>query len=179
MRFLPAAAHRPQPWKNGLGVSRVIADDPVGAGFDALGWQVSATEIAADCPFSALPGLDRLFVVIGGAGVELSSLDERGERKVAVVRPGEAPHAFRGDWVTQCRLLAGPVRVLNVIARRGAFEAALRCEASGRVDAALGEIVVAIDPASLDAWIIDAGQVAPTAVGREPWVARIRAKAGA
>src|SRR5687768_3389579 len=74
--FLPAQAHRTQPWKNGLGVSRMIAEVPSGAGFDAVLWQVSVTEISTDCPFSDLPGLGRQFAVIEGDGVELVSVDE-------------------------------------------------------------------------------------------------------
>lgn len=174
MRFLPAAGHRRQPWKNGLGVSRVIADDPADAGFDALRWQVSATEIGADCPFSALPGLDRLFVILDGAGVELSSVDEQGVAVVARVLAGRPPHAFRGDWVTQCRLLDGPVRVLNVIARRGAVVASLQREALVR-EVVAGELVVAVDPVSLDAWISGEGGGVERPVLRDPWVARLRA----
>lgn len=61
---LPALLHLRVPWKNGLGVSRVIATGPSQeAGYDSLHWQVSGTEIGADCPFSALPGLDRYFTV--------------------------------------------------------------------------------------------------------------------
>lgn len=173
MRFLPAAAYRLQPWKNGLGVSRVIADDPAGAGFDALRWQVSATEIAGDCPFSALPGLDRLFVVIEGAGVVLESVDEQGAILEASLPAGAAPHAFRGDWTTHCRLLGGPVRVLNVIARRGAFAATLRRERAPSIVPTGGETVVAVDPSTLDAWISGDGDSMPSAA-RDPWVARIR-----
>ena len=173
MRYLPAAAHRLQPWKNGLGVSRVIADDPAGAGFDALRWQVSATEIAGDCPFSALPGLDRLFVVIEGAGVVLESVDEHGANHEASLPAGAAPHAFRGDWTTRCRLLDGPVRVLNVIARRGVFAATLRREHAPSIVAAGGETLVAVDPSTLDAWISGDGDSMPSAA-RDPWVARIR-----
>jgi environmental stress-induced protein Ves len=71
--------HQLQPWKNGLGVSRIIASDPPGAGYDAVLWQVGSTEITADCPFSSLPGLDRLFMVIERAGVELTSVDDGGK----------------------------------------------------------------------------------------------------
>lgn len=175
MRYVPAAAHRRQPWKNGLGESLVIADDRLDAGFDALRWQVSATGIAADCPFSALPGLDRLFVVLEGAGAELSSVRDDGIASTTRVVLGMAPHAFRGDWTTLCRLLGGPVRVLNVIARRGVVQASLRREAGAAVEGRDGERVVAVDPVTLDAWDSGGeGTFAPP-VARDLWVARLSA----
>ncbi len=120
MKLLPAAARSSQPWKNGLGVSQVIATDPEGAGFDTLRWQVSTTGFGADCPFSSLPGLDRWFTLIEGAGVELQCEDvPAGKLQMLRVDRPFVPHAFRGDWRTDCRMLGGAVRVLNVMCRRG------------------------------------------------------------
>ena len=112
------------PWKNGLGVSRVIAAQPQRAGYDALLWQVSTTEIAADCRFSDLPGMDRRFMLIEGAGVQLAFGDTAtgvNQKYAAVAR--YAPVEFRGDWKTDCRLTDGPVQVLNVMTRRGRADA--------------------------------------------------------
>src|SRR6185503_10870411 len=115
--------HQTQPWKNGLGLSKLIAQVPPDAGFDTVLWQVSATEFGTDCPFSDLRGLDRLFTVIDGAGVELASVDEAtGVARKQIVRRLQ-PYAFAGDWRTTCRVLDGPVRVLNVMTRRGRFAA--------------------------------------------------------
>ena len=168
---LPAAKHKPQPWKNGLGVSYTIADFPQGAGFDVVDWQVGHTEIGADCPFSDLPGLDRQFMVIEGAGVELTCADAAGNTTVHRIGPLQAPFSFHGDWRTSCRLLDGPVKVFNVMTRRGKYNAIV-------------EIVSALDTAtepstdkriaaalpSLDAWILDGS---PPAIGRAVLV-RIR-----
>jgi environmental stress-induced protein Ves len=113
---LSAERYLALPWKNGLGISRTIAGFPEGAGFDDVLWQVGSTEIGADCPFSSLPGLDRQFMVIEGAGVELANVDEEtGASWRERIELLQAPYAFRGDWRTTCRLLSGPVRVLNVI----------------------------------------------------------------
>jgi uncharacterized protein len=153
---LPAAQHAKIPWKNGLGVSRIIASEPTGSGYDALLWQVGSTEIAADCPFSSLPQLDRLFMVIEGKGVELTSIDESGKTRIARVEAMKTPYAFRGDWKTDCRLLDGPVRVLNASARRGRCSA--KMEIVSGLDAlhkALGEILIAVEFATLDAWRLD------------------------
>jgi uncharacterized protein len=153
---LPAARHRAQPWKNGLGVSYTIADSPHGAGFDVVDWQVGHTDIAVDCPFSNLPGVDRLFMVIEGKGVELTCMDEAGRTTVNRVEALQAPIAFRGEWPTTCRLLDGPVKVFNVMTRRGRF--------SARMDLVQGlegmqksgdETVLAFDPSTRDAWLLD------------------------
>jgi environmental stress-induced protein Ves len=151
---LPAAKHAALPWKNGLGVSRIIAGDPPGAGYDAVLWQVGSTEITADCPFSSLPGLDRQFMVIEGSGVELTSIDDHGATRTTPVTALQLPYAFRGDWKTDCRLLGGPVRVLNVIARRGKAVAAVGFLEGKTLAKAAGETVIAVHLGSLDAWLL-------------------------
>jgi environmental stress-induced protein Ves len=151
---LPAAGHRAAPWKNGLGISYTIADSPAGASFDAIDWQIGHTAIPADCPFSDLPGLDRTFIVLEGAVVELTSVDERGIAHAARVLPLR-PYAFRGDWKTDCRLVDGPARVVNIVARRGRFVADVSVSKDGRADGAPGQTLVAVDPGSLDAWRLD------------------------
>jgi environmental stress-induced protein Ves len=159
MKFLPASQHRAQPWKNGLGVSKVIAEVPPGVGFNAVLWQVSVTDIGSDCPFSNLSGLDRQFVVIEGAGVELVSVDETtGASSRQLVQRLSLPYAFPGDWRTTCRLLGGPVRVLNVMTRRRRFAATIEILTSDRavqLEKAAGEVLVGVDLHSLDAWLLD------------------------
>ena len=156
LTHLPAARHRMQPWKNGLGVSYTIADFPRGAGFDAVDWQVGSTEIGVDCPFSDLPGLDRQFMVIEGAGVELTCADETGKTTVHRVDPMHGPFAFRGDWRTTCRLLNGPVKVFNVMTRRGKYAAAVGVVSGlGGVRPSAGETLIAVELPTLDAWILD------------------------
>ncbi len=164
MIHLPAAQHQAQPWKNGLGVSYTIADFPQGAGFESVLWQVGHTDIRVDCPFSDLPGLDRLFMVIEGKGVELTCVDEAGRKTINRVEPLQAPFAFRGDWQTSCRLLDGPVKVFNVMTRRDRFSANVEIVSStSPARAAPGETLIAVALPGLDAWILD-GPVAD--VGR-------------
>ncbi len=144
------------PWKNGLGISYTIADFPRGAGFDAVNWQVGSTEIGVDCPFSDLPGLDRQFMVTEGAGVELTCTDENGKANVNRIDPARGPFAFRGDWRTTCRLLDGPVKVFNVMTRRGKFSARVELLAGlDAVRASPGETLIAVALPSLEAWILD------------------------
>jgi hypothetical protein len=123
--LLPAASRAAVPWKNGGGVLHEIAasiDRPDAA--DAFGryrWRVATAEIAADGPFSAFPGYDRLFAAIAGNGVGLSVTD----RPQALLWPGDPPLAFPGEAATSAFLLDGPVRALNVMVRRGAAAATL------------------------------------------------------
>ena len=107
-------------WKNGLGVSNVIASEPRSAGYDDVNWLVGTTEFGFDCPFSSLPGMDRQFMLLSGGGVELHCIDVVAgvDLRRAVDRPF-MPFAFSGDWQTTCRMLGDPVQVLNVMTRRG------------------------------------------------------------
>lgn len=120
MRILRSGDYASLPWKNGLGVSRIIASHPHAAGYDAAMWQVGATDIGIDCPFSSLTGMDRHFMLLSGAGVELTCVDVVAGINVRhAVKEPFAPVAFRGDWQTTCKLLDDPVQVLNVMTRRG------------------------------------------------------------
>jgi environmental stress-induced protein Ves len=134
------------PWKNGLGVSRIVAASPDGADYDTLRWQVGTTRIEASCPFSSLPGLDRQFIVLQGDGVELSCLDTAGGSAVrGTIDPGSEPFAFRGDWQTDCRLRDSAVQVFNVVTRRGLAQARvgrLSLRAPVEVDKPRGELLL-------------------------------------
>ena len=149
----PASKHRAQPWKNGLGVSYTIADFPQGAGFDTVEWQVGHTDIGVDCPFSDLPGLDRQFMVIEGAGVELTCADEAGKTTVHRIDSLQAPFAFHGDWATSCRLLDGPVKVFNVMTRRGKYNAVVEILSSVTYKGATQDRLIAVALPGLDAWL--------------------------
>lgn len=150
---LPADGHKRIPWKNGLGVSQTIAGEPADADYERLRWQVSSTSIDADCPFSNHAGIDRQFMVMTGKGVELRSVDERDVLHTGTVLPLELPYAFHGDWSTTCRLLEGPVRVFNVLTRRGQAEARVEFHTGAAIRKAAGETVVAVDLPTLAAWI--------------------------
>lgn len=141
------------PWKNGLGVSQTIAGEPAGASFDTQTWLVGSTGIVADCPFSDLPQMDRQFMVMTGKGVELRSVDASGTVHTGMVLPLELPYAFQGDWKTTCRLLDGPVRVFNVMTRRGKATASVEFLSAAAFRKAAGETAVAVDLPSLEAWI--------------------------
>ena len=106
------------PWKNGGGTTREIVCQPAGAGMDSFDWRVSIASIAQSGPFSVFPGLDRVIMLLSGAGVRLRAadidhrLDSRG-----------APFAFSGDVALDCELLGGASTDFNVMTRRSRLQA--------------------------------------------------------
>nr|QDF36126.1 HutD family protein [Bradyrhizobium symbiodeficiens] len=112
------------PWKNGGGIFTDIADahrpGSSAKDWDSLLWRFASTPIVAPGPFSHMPGIDRLQMVVGGRGLVLRSptqeFDER--EPFTTVR-------FTGETEIVTALEAGPVEVVNLMARRGAAEIAL------------------------------------------------------
>jgi environmental stress-induced protein Ves len=112
------------PWKNGGGVFTDIADahreDAPVKDWDSLLWRFAATPIVAPGPFSHMPGIDRLQMVVTGRGLVLKApgqeFDER--EPFTTVR-------FTGEIEIVTELQAGPVEVVNLMGRRGAVEIAL------------------------------------------------------
>lgn len=115
--LIPRSAGELVPWANGLGMSRVIfgLDGPASRSQASPGHcRLSSTRIERDCPFSFYPGLDRTIVLLGGNGFEL--VHDAIETQVAAHRFDTL--RFHGDRQTHCRLLDGPVEVLNLMASR-------------------------------------------------------------
>jgi hypothetical protein len=117
MNLVRLSQVEPEPWRNGGGTTQVLLAWPTPAA-----WQlrVSVARIAADGPFSHLPGVARHGVVLAGAGVELSWPD-RGVR----LTPKSGPLAFDGAEPPMCRLLGGACDDLNLMARADAGPAHL------------------------------------------------------
>lgn len=109
------------PWKNGGGIFTDIADAHRAGSpqkdWDSLLWRFATTPIVAPGPFSFMPGIDRLQMVISGRGLVLKApgqdFDER--EPFTTVR-------FTGEMEIVTALEAGPVEVVNLMARRGAAE---------------------------------------------------------
>ncbi|MDA9489074.1 HutD/Ves family protein [Bradyrhizobium sp. CCBAU 11361] len=112
------------PWKNGGGIFTDIADahraGSPAKDWDSLLWRLASTPIVAPGPFSYMPGIDRLQMVVAGRGLVLKApgqeFDER--EPFTTVR-------FTGELEIVTELEAGPVEVVNLMARRGAAEIAL------------------------------------------------------
>lgn len=96
-----------------------------------MDWQVSRPEIAADGPFSSLPGLDRQFMLVSGNGLTLKvRSDADGLSFDRQIDAPLEPFAFRGEWAVECVLRDGPVQVFNVMTRRGRAGARLEVVAA-------------------------------------------------
>ncbi|MFO0934309.1 MAG: HutD family protein [Planctomycetota bacterium] len=131
VHLTPADARR-VPWRNGRGVTEEIAIGPAGATFEAgdFAWRVARAGVVEDGPFSAFPGFERVLVVTEGAGLRLV----HGGAPAVTLAPRVA-HPFRGDDATSAALVAGPVRDLNVLARRGVCVADVEVVAAGPAQA--------------------------------------------
>jgi environmental stress-induced protein Ves len=156
LKLLRRAGYRTVPWQNGRGVSQQVAVSPREASYEGFDWQVTHTAISADDPFSSLPGLDRQLLLVDGGGLTLRIRSPR--EGIAFDRRIDAPlepFAFRGDWEAEC-ILHGPVRVLNVMTRRGRVGARLQIvkpDAAQPVTKPAGEtLVVYAARGPVDAW---------------------------
>lgn len=96
-------------WRNGGGVTRELLTWP-----DQDHWQirVSVADIDADTAFSAYPDVRRWLTVLQGAGMALT-IDGVSQQ----LARGDPPLRFGGAAATNCRLLDGPARALNLMLR--------------------------------------------------------------
>lgn len=120
LEFLPRAAQRVVPWKNGGGRTREVAlgSRPDGPGFR---WRVSVAEVASDGPFSVFPGIDRTLWLLRGKGMTLE-IDGAGHRLDEPL----ASIAFPGEATVGARLIDGPTEDLNVMVERSSTRAETR-----------------------------------------------------
>lgn len=117
---LTAADYRRTRWKNGAGWTTELARDPSGDADAAAAfrWRVSIAEVAADGPFSPFPGIDRELLLLEGAGMRLEFADAA---PVTLARRLDAAR-FAGEAAVTGRLLGGPTRDFNAMARRGVVQ---------------------------------------------------------
>lgn len=108
------------PWKNGGGMTQEIACSPAQADLHSFDWRLSIAHIASDGDFSAFPGVDRVITLLEGEGVHLSS--PSGDIDHALKTP-LTPFAFPGDATVQAHLLGPDCHDLNVLTRRGVWQA--------------------------------------------------------
>lgn len=69
---LPASGYTEMPWRNGGGVTREIAIDPAPGAAAPFRWRLSMADLAGPGPFSELPDVDRVLVLLAGDGVTLA-----------------------------------------------------------------------------------------------------------
>lgn len=120
MHLIAASACRRVRWKNDGGWTTEIARSAAAdRDEDAFRWRVSIAEIESDGPFSSFPGVARDLLLLEGDGIELAIGDEPPLR---LTQRFQRAH-FDGAAPVGCRLLAGPTRDFNVMARRDAVRA--------------------------------------------------------
>ncbi|PWC03666.1 hypothetical protein DCE94_11720 [Agromyces badenianii] len=110
LKRIPASARNVQPWKNGLGVTEVIAAEHDEAGEEL--WRISVATISQNGPFSSYPGVSRLLMPLDVDGLNLS-IDgvERRVSQYEVV-------AFEGEASVEVVGVRSAIRDLNAMARR-------------------------------------------------------------
>ncbi|HEY6939961.1 HutD family protein [Dokdonella sp.] len=115
LRVLATNDYRRTRWKNDGGWTTEIAR----SGDEDFRWRISIAEIERDGPFSSFPGIERDLLLLEGNGIELDIDDappHRLTQRFERVR-------FAGEANVECRLVAGPTRDFNVMARRDAVHA--------------------------------------------------------
>jgi uncharacterized protein len=110
----------PERWANGGGWTRTLLAWP-----DPARWalRISVADVERAGPFSAFPGVDRWFAVLEGDEVRLATA---GQASVVLRASDEQLHAFPGEAATDCELLGGATRDLNVMVRRHEARATIR-----------------------------------------------------
>jgi environmental stress-induced protein Ves len=118
MEIIRFADLRPQPWRNGGGVTRELASHPRAASAQdgVWDWRVSIADVTKAGDFSAFPGMERVLTVIDGELLLLTV--DGGEHPLEKYRP----FRFSGEAASSSALPTGDSRDLNVIARVGAFK---------------------------------------------------------
>lgn len=132
IRILSPADWQTQAWKNGGGITHEVArvEDDRG-----LRWRVSIAEVARPGPFSRFDGLERVIVLLDGAGFRLHGVGADPQ----VITAPLAPFEFPGEAEVHCTLVDGPVRDFNLMRRRADVEADLRALRLGTARAPLAE----------------------------------------
>ena len=115
MQIIRFADIKPQPWRNGGGVTRELASrSPVEGEWD---WRVSIADVTKAGAYSAFPGMERLLTVVEGELLLLSV--DGAEHPLEKYRP----FRFPGGAESFSALPTGDIRNLNVITREGTFKA--------------------------------------------------------
>ncbi|MDQ4046752.1 MAG: HutD family protein [Actinomycetota bacterium] len=118
MEIIRFADLKPQPWRNGGGVTRELVSHPLAASAQdfAWDWRVSIADLTKAGDFSPFPGMERVLTVVEG---ELLLLNVEGnEHPLEKYRP----FRFSGDAASSAALPTGDIRNLNVITRAGAYK---------------------------------------------------------
>lgn len=116
IRHLTLADYHTKPWKNGKGLTQDILLLPEGADHANFDLRFALSPIVEDGLFSAFNGVDRVITMIEGNALEL----EFGPTCSRIELFGSL--RFDTGVAPMGRPIGGPVRVINVMARRGIWD---------------------------------------------------------
>ena len=119
------------PWKNGKGITQDVLLLPAGASHDNFDIRVSIAPIVGEAPFSAFPGIERIITCLSDNPVILVFADRNEVRLDRLM-----PFQFDSNLSPSTRLPEGEGRVLNVMTRRGRWNASVKI-INGGVDEVL------------------------------------------
>lgn len=145
MQIFPAATRAETPWKNGGGITRLVANAP-GQGKE-FGWRLSLADVSVAGAFSCFPGISRLMGILQGQlRLEVAGLAP------ATLTPDTPAFAFKGDVPACGTPLNGTVRDINLMFDPDLFTATLDYAANGaRLPAkAAINLVLACTPLTLN-----------------------------
>ena len=117
--MIKCGAPRAMAWSNGTGITYEVAVSPPDAGLGDFDWRISIAEISADSVFSTFGGVDRILLLIEGDGMRLTV-----DGTVHALETFDRV-AFAGEAQASCTLPSGPTRDLNIMTRRGVYDATL------------------------------------------------------
>lgn len=148
LRVLRAADRVAVPWKNGGGLTREVTAHPPGSNFASFEWRVSMAQVRSGGPFSLFPGIDRSLAVLEGSLALMIA-----GRTPVTLSAETAPVHFSGDVAVSATPLEGAVTDLNVMVRRGRWQARMtRAVVQGFASLPVGEgsaLLIALTPVTL------------------------------
>lgn len=136
-----------QRWQNGGGITHQLCrqDDAHG-----MLWRVSVAEVASDGPFSRFDNIDRVIMLLDGAGFSLMGVGDDPQ----VLARQLTPFSFAGETPIHCNLINGAVRDFNLMTRRGALTASLevfRLNSEAQILPVGGQTIVFVAQGEVDA----------------------------
>ena len=140
------------PWKNGGGRTREIVRSPVESRMDDFSWRASIAELSASGAFSPFDGVDRVIVLLSGAGVHLHSSDGAVDHMLDTPL---VPFAFAGESDISASLIGGSSSDFNIMTRRGTTKADVRVvRAVERLGSSRAGVLFAVQ----GAWSVRSGE---------------------
>jgi uncharacterized protein len=118
LRHIARADYQTKPWKNGKGTTHDILILPEGSNHDSFDLRFALSPIVETAVFSSFPGADRVITVVEGEGLDLQF-----QTQIEHLSQYQS-HYFDTGLDPIGTPLTGPVRVINVMARRGVWDIA-------------------------------------------------------